>query len=642
MSDTPGDAASGTSSGAGTSSGTGKSARDAARAELAQRVAELPSAPGVYLLKDAGGRVLYVGKATDLRSRVRSYLSEPVDRRHLVPYLKRWRSVDVVTTGTVAEALVLENSFIKKERPPANVRLRDDKRYLCLRVDVKHAWPRITLVRRFRRDGALYFGPFADAKALRATLSALREVFPLRSCSDRTLETIKAPCLYYQLERCAAPCHDHVSREDYSAMVEGTLDMLRGRRPDVLRDLHARMNEESLELRYENAARLRDRIHALERTLERQKVAAPDGVDRDVVAVATTDEGGRRTSVAQVLFVRDGAVVSARTYPLPGASDDAAEMTQAFLVQFYDETKYVPGEVLVSDAPVESDLIAAYLGDVRGSKVSLRVPQRGAGRELMEMARRNAKLALGSHRRDRAAIERGLAELAGLLDLPGPPAVIECFDVSHLQGREVVASMVRFVDGRPDRPAWRHYRVRNKVANDDFASMHEVLGRRYRAAKEGGTAQRPDLIVVDGGKGQLSSARAALAEAGMPDPPVVGLAKARAGRHGAKAFERVFVPGRADAVLPPADSPATHLLARIRDEAHRFAITYHRKLRSKMAVESALDRIEGVGQKWRRELLTRFGSVQAVRDASLDDLLAVPGIGRKRALRIKEHLAGEG
>ncbi len=605
-------------------------------------VAELPTGSGIYLLKDGGGRVLYVGKATNLRSRVRSYLQKgALERPHLAPYLARWRDVQVVTTDGPAEALVLENSFIKKERPPANVRLRDDKRYLCLRVDVTHAFPRITLVRRFRRDGALYFGPYADAKSLRSTLKALREIYPLRSCSDRTLETIDAPCLYYQLGRCAAPCHDLVTKDDYAGLVGETLELLRGRRPEVLRSLRARMQDDSDALRFESAARLRDQVHALERTLERQRVAVPDDTDRDVVAIARTGEGQRNAAIAHVLFVRDGAVVSARAVPLPGAAGEDADLVQAFLVQFYDGTKYVPREILVPVRPPDAELVEGYLSEMRDAKVRLRVPRRGPGRELLGMALRNAAVALESHRRDRESIEKALLGLRDLLQLESAPAVIECFDVSHLQGREVVASMVRFVDGRPDREAWRHYRVRDVPRNDDVASMREVLGRRYRAAADGATAERPDLIVVDGGKGQLSSACTALAALGMREPPVVGLAKARADRPGAGAFERLFVPGRAEPVIPVVDSPPTHLLARIRDEAHRFAITYHRKLRSKMAVESALDRIEGVGDKWRRELLTRFGSVQAVREASLDDLLSVPGMGHKRAHRILEHLRAD-
>ncbi len=605
---------------------------------LAEKVATLPTTPGVYLLKDGSGRVLYVGKATNLRSRVRSYLAGPLDRPHLAPYLRRWRDVDVVTTRNAAEALVLENSFIKKERPPGNVRLRDDKRYLCLRLDLAHEFPRITLVRRFQNDGATYFGPFADAGALRDTLRALRELYPLRSCSDRTLATIAAPCLYHQLGRCAAPCHALVSREDYARHVDDTVALLRGRRPEVLTGLRERMQRESEELRFENAARLRDRVRALERTLETQRVAAPDGADRDVVALARTGDGQGDVALAQVLFVRDGAVVSARAVPLPGAAGSAGDVLESFLVQFYDARKYVPTEVLVPELPAETELVQEVLSLVRGAQVRLRVPQRGAGRELLELAQRNADVALRALRRDRAAASEALAQLAELLHLPEPPAVIECFDVSHLQGREVVASMVRFVDGRPDRDAWRHYRLRSVERNDDFAAMDEILRRRYRDAATGATAERPDLIVVDGGKGQLASARAALEELGMREPPVVGLAKARVGKLGAGAFERVFVPGRSEPAIPPEGSPATLLLARIRDEAHRFAITYHRKLRSKMAVESALDRIEGVGDRWRRELLTHFGSVAAVREASLDDLARIPGLGRKRAARILEHL----
>jgi excinuclease ABC subunit C len=615
---------------------------ESAREALSEKIASLPTTAGVYLLKDGSGRVLYVGKATSLRSRVRSYLSKgALERPHLAPYLRRWRDVDVVATKNAAEALVLENSFIKMERPPANVRLRDDKRYLCLRLDLSHEYPRITLVRRFKNDGATYFGPYADAKALRNTLKALREIYPLRTCSDRTLATIAAPCLYYQLGRCAAPCHDLISREDYAGLVDETVELLRGRKPEALVSLRGRMEEEAAELRFENAARLRDRLRALERTLEQQRVAAPDRVDRDVVAIARTGDGVSDTAVAQILFVRDGAVVSVRTVPLPGAAGDLPNVLEAFVVQFYDQRKYVPKEVLVEALPEEQELVEEYLSLLRGAQVRLRVPQRGGGRKLMELAKRNADVSLKAHRRDRNAAAEALEGLAAALHLPDPPAVIECFDVSHLQGREVVASMVRFVDGRPERDAWRHYRLRSVNRNDDFAAMNEILSRRYREAADGGTAARPDLIVVDGGKGQLSSARAALESLGMPDPPVVGLAKARAGKHGEGAFERVFVPGRSEPVIPRQDSPETLLLARIRDEAHRFAITYHRKLRSKMAVESALDRIEGVGDKWRRELLTRFGSVAAVREAGVEDLTQIPGLGRKRAMRILEHLKAD-
>jgi excinuclease ABC subunit C len=603
--------------------------------ELHDRVAALPTSPGVYLLKDAGGRILYVGKASNLRSRVRTYLDDATfaERPHLAPFLRRWRDVQVIETRGVAEALMLENSFIKKERPPANIKLRDDKRYLCVRIDLSHDFPRITMVRRFQKDGALYFGPYADAGALRHTLRALREVFPLRSCTDHVLATIAAPCLYYQLGRCAAPCHAHIDKLAYASLVEDAVSVLRGKKPELLRQLRERMERESAALKFESAARIRDQIRSLERTLERQSVVGADDADRDVVALSRAAD----VAVAEVLFVRDGAVVSARDVALPGAAGADAEVLHAFLAQFYDEGKYVPTEVLVPAAPENAELLEDVLTRLRGAKVKLRVPERGVGRELMALAQKNADLAAQAHRRDRAAAQEQLAALAKRLELAAPPASMECFDVSHLQGREVVASMVRFEAGRPDRAAYRHFRIRELVTNDDFASMNETLRRRYREGVPG-MPERPELIVIDGGKGQLNAARDALAEIGWPDAPVVSLAKARAGRDGAAKFERVFRPKESDPIVPPPDSPETLLLARLRDEAHRFAIQYHRKLRSKAAVDSALDVIEGVGDKWRRELLLRFGSVKGVRDATIDELMAVPGLGRRRALRIQEHL----
>jgi excinuclease ABC subunit C len=604
-------------------------------AELAEKVAALPTSPGVYLLKDANGRILYVGKATNLRSRVRTYLDADAagERPHLTPFLRRWRDIQVIETRGAAEALMLENSFIKKERPPANVKLRDDKRYLCLRIDLSHEFPRIMLVRRFQKDGALYFGPYADAGALRQTLRALREIFPLRSCTDHVLATIPAPCLYYQLGRCAAPCHGHIAKEPYAALVADAISVLRGKKPELLKQLRERMTRESEAMRFESAARFRDQIVALERTLERQGVVGTDDTDRDVVALARQGD----VLVAEVLFIRDGAVVSARDIALPGAAGADAEVLHAFVAQFYDETKYVPSEVLVPAMPEHAELLVEVLTRLRGSKVEIRVPERGAGRALMELAQKNADTAALAHRRDRAAAQEALAALAKRLGLASPPATMECFDISHLQGREVVASMVRFADGRPDRASYRHFRIREMVTNDDFASMNEVLRRRYREGAEG-MPERPDLIVIDGGKGQLSAACEAIAEIGWAGAPIVSLAKARADRTGAARFERVFRPGESDPIVPPPDAPETLLLARLRDEAHRVAIQYHRKLRSKAAVDSALDVIEGVGDKWRRELLRRFGSVRGVREASLEELLAVPGLGRQRALRIRENL----
>jgi excinuclease ABC subunit C len=607
-------------------------------ADLAEKVAALPTEPGVYLLKDANGRILYVGKATSLRQRVRSYLEDraAVERPHLAPYLKRWRDVQAIVTRTVAEALVLENSFIKKERPPANVRLRDDKRYLCLRVDLRHDFPRITLVRRFQKDGALYFGPYADAGALRQALRALREIFPLRSCSDHTLETIPAPCLYWQLGRCAAPCHDHVTKEKYAELVNGALDLLRGRRDDVLAELRRRMQAESEAMRFENAALLRDRLRALERTLERQRVAVPDATDRDVLGIAR--DGG--AAVAVVMFVRDGAIVSVRDVPLPRAEGGDEDVVAAFLGQFYDAEKYIPQEVLVPAMPEDAEVFESVLSELRGTKVEIRVPQRGAQRDLLEIARKNAATTLQTQRTAREAAREALAKLGRMAGLAEPPEVVECFDVSHLQGREVVASMVRCVDGRMDRTGYRHFRIREDQTNDDFAAMNEILRRRYRegADTEGVRLARPDLIVVDGGKGQLSSAVAALAEIGWPDAKIVGLAKARADREGVGRFERIFVPGDGEPIVPAPDAPETLLLARIRDEAHRFAITSHRNRRTKEGLASRLDVVPGIGPARRKQLLSHFGSIDDIQEAPLEELMAVPGITEKIAQSIKAYL----
>jgi excinuclease ABC subunit C len=427
-----------------------------------------------------------------------------------------------------------------------------------------------------------------------------------------------------------------VTKDAYADLVRGALDLLRGRRRDVLDELRRRMEEESAAMRFENAALCRDRLDALERTLERQKVAVPDERDRDVLGIAREGDA----AIAVVVFVREGAVVSVRDVPLPHAEGTDADLVGAFLGQFYDATKYVPDEVLVPAAPEDAALFEEVLSNLRGARVEVRVPQRGTARDLLDLARRNAELALRAARTDRAAAQAALGSLRETLGLGAPPEVIECFDVSHLQGREVVASMVRFVDGRADRSGYRRYRVREVEGNDDFASMNEILRRRYRT---GGDERlgRPDLVVVDGGRGQLSSARAALAEVGWPEAPVVGLAKARANRTGVARFERVFLPDRTDPIVPAPDAAETLLLARIRDEAHRFAITFHRKLRSQLAVASALDSIAGVGEKWRQELLQKFGSVQGIREASVEELASVPGLGRKRALRIREHLRGE-
>jgi excinuclease ABC subunit C len=586
---------------------------------LAAKLDSLPREPGVYMFMDGIGRVLYVGKATNLRSRVRSYFQESGDERVRVEFLvEAVRDVDVLITTTPSEALILENSLIKKHRPPYNVRLRDDKAYLCVRIDLKHDFPRIHMVRRFKKDGARYFGPFADAKAVRETLRTIQKTFGIRVCTDKTFERRERPCLFHQVGRCEGPCVGRISRDDYAAQVRAAIDLLRGRRKDVVEALRAGMTEASERLDFERAAVLRDRVRAVERTVERQAAVVADLGDRDVVGMNRRD----RDILFEVLFVREGAVVSARSHLVRAVQDDAEALT-AFLVQFYGPGKWVPGEILVPHAPADHDLVEEVLSGVRGGRVRVAVPQRGAKREVLELARRNAAASLGARLDRRAAEMAAVTALGERLGLEEPPGRIECFDISNFQGRDGVASMVAFTDGRPDTDRYRHYKIKTVEGSDDFASMAEVLARRYR---KGVRSEPPDLVVVDGGRGQLSSAQEALAGTGLGDCVVVGLAKARAGRPGEQAFERVFVPGRSGPVVLEPGDPGTRLIQRIRDEAHRFAITYHRKLRGKRSFASPLDEVPGIGPAKRKALMEHFGGLEAVRKATAEQLAAVKGI----------------
>jgi excinuclease ABC subunit C len=601
---------------------------------LADKVRELPTEPGVYLFLDAIGRVLYVGKATSLRARVRSYFQEGGDGRvRLATLADEAKEVEVLLTGSAREALILENTLIKKHRPRYNVRLRDDKAYLCVRIDTAHRFPRIHVVRRFKKDGARYFGPFADSKAVRETLRTIQRTFGLRVCSDRTLETRDRPCLFHQVGRCEAPCVGRIDEEGYAAQVHGAMELLRGRRRDVAKAMREAMLAASEALEFERAATMRDRLRALERTVEGQAVVSADLGDRDVVGMKR--EG--QDVLFEVLFVREGAVVSARDHLVRAPTGDAEALTN-FLVQFYGRGKWVPAEILVPVPPADRELVEEVLSGVRGARVRVAVPLRGPKRDVLDLAGKNAAASFGARRDRRAAEIAAVAALGRRLELEGPPLRIECFDISNFQGRDSVASMVAFEEGRPDRDRYRHFRIKTVEGADDFASMAEVLGRRYRAGLQ---ADPPDLIVVDGGRGQLGSAREALRERGLEGCAVVGLAKARPGRPGEKAFERVFLPDRrAAVVLDPADAE-TRLIQRIRDEAHRFAITYHRKVRKRRTLGSPLEDVPGVGPKRRKALLDRFGGLEGIRKATAEELAEVPGIPPALAEDIARHVREE-
>lgn len=607
--------------------------------EPAWSIDGVPEKPGVYLFRDAAGKVLYVGKAADLKARLRSYRRPGGDGRLLIRFLvAEARSVETIVTRTEQEAVLLEDSLIKKEKPPHNIRLKDDKSFLMLRLDLGERFPRFKFVRAHspKEDQpggrSRFFGPFASTSALRRTLSDLHRVIPLRDCPDSVFDHRTRPCLKHQIGLCAAPCVGLVGEPEYRAMLERASRVLSGDVRELEDELESRMRAAAAELAFERAAAWRDRLTALRRTVERQGVRASDTKDRDVLALARAG----REAVVQRLGFRDGFLSESRTH-LFQSELSAPELWHSVLTALYGAGRRAPpSEIVLPELPAEAELLRHALG--RG--LEFVVPAGGERRRMLDLAAENARTALAQREREGALEDAALAELAKLCDLDEPPEVIDCFDVSNFQGAHVVASRVRFRHGHADKAGYRRFKVRNVEGQDDFASMREVVGRALRRGVE--EFELPDLVVIDGGPAQLGSALAARDEAGAWDVPIVGLAKARserkvAGTKKESSEERLCLPG-AEAPLELArHSPARHLLERIRDEAHRFAITYHRKERGK--IRSALDAVPGIGAAKRKALLRRFGSVAGIRAASVEEVAAVPGIGRELAERLREHLA---
>jgi excinuclease ABC subunit C len=611
---------------------------------LAERVEGLPAAPGVYLFKGASGRVLYVGKAQNLRARVRSYVSGGDGRVHVPHLLERARDVDVVVTPSVKDALLLENELIKRHKPPFNVRLRDDKQYLGLRLDPRERWPRLTQVRRFKRDGASYFGPFTSSASLREATSDLRRIFPLRSCGEAVFRDYARrgrPCIEFEMRRCLGPCCGLVEEAAYAELVEGTALFLRGRSQELVGELERKMREAAAQERFEEAARLRDRLAAIERTLERQQIVAERPVERDVFGMAR--RGGEVD--VQVLHVRGGRVVGAQGFDFSDVRLDDGEVLGSFLGQYYapGQGREIPAEV-VTPAPVEEGAaLEALLAEQAGRRVALRAPRRGAPAELVRMAGANAELALARRLEAHESVAAALAELRERLGLVALPRRIEGYDVSSLGGALAVGSRVVFQDGQPVPNDYRRYRVREAPPDDDYACLREVLERRFaRAASE----PLPDLLMVDGGKGQLGVVGAALRDAGL-EVDALSLAKERdlegpaprVRRSGGLKAERVFLPGRKDPVWLPPSSRGLLLLQRVRDESHRFAIGFQRSLRSRVGMTSILEELPGIGPGKRRALLRALGSLRAVREAGEEALAAVPGLSRQDAIRIRRFFA---
>ena len=615
------------------------------RTTLLAQAASFPPSPGVYLFKDARGRVLYVGKADLLRDRIRSYFGPSLDVRH-VRLVERAERLEYVLTGSVSEAYLLEANLIKQHRPRYNIRLKDDKSYPYVKVTLGEDFPRILRTRQLGDRSARHFGPYANAKSVDESLDLLQKLFPYRTCKltivaaeDGRGRTVPPsalpggrPCLLYHLKRCTAPCVGAGTKEEYRATVDRSVQFLEGRYEALARDLRREMQLAAGSLDYERAGLLRDRVQAIDRTTDRQEVHAYKGDDFDALGAAIA-EGD---AAVQLLRVRDGTIVGRDQFFLEGTEGaTSADVLGSFLRQHYAAATTLPPEIVVPEAIPDAATFVTFAEEKRGTHVQLHVPQRGKKRRLIELAVRNAENALEQERvrwlADRGKTDTALGELQRALGLEGPPKRIECFDVSHVQGTNVVSSMVVFEDGRPAKQSYRRFKTKIGDRNDDFANMRDTLRRRFArsAAGERDGWPVPDLVILDGGRGQLSAGIAALSDAGLLQIPIAALAKER---------EELFVPGRPEPVILPERSQGLFMVQRIRDEAHRFAVTYHQQLRAKHATRSVLDEIQGVGPAKKRALLRTFGSVKGMREASEADLSRVAGVGPALAERIKQAL----
>lgn len=600
---------------------------------LKHKLAQLPTTPGCYIFRGAEGQALYVGKAQSLRPRVRSYFQQSANHSPRTEMMvSRIQDMETILTDSPVEALLLESNLIKRLKPHYNIRLRDDKHYPYICLTLGEPFPRAIVTRRARRDGNRYFGPYTNSGAMRQTLRLIKQIFHLRGCS-RDIEEgdEQRVCLDYHLKLCPAPCASLITCADYTKLVDAVSDFLRGKADDVLARLRADMERAAANLQFEQAARIRDQLQAIARVVERQKVLSTDLQDQDVIALVSD---GFQTC-AQVFIVREGRLVGQQVVFLDGAHpDELPEAMRQFVQQFYQTERDLPRQLLVSHELEDADVTAAWLSAKRGARVGIRCPQRGEKKRLVEMAAANARQNMKDrHARlagDQAKAEEAMLELQEALGLNAPPYRIECYDISNTQGQESVGVMVVFEGGQPKKSDYRKFKIKTVDGPNDFASMREVLSRRLKRSIDGDQrfGELPDLIVIDGGKGQLSAALQAEDELAV-EIPTVGLAKR---------LEEVFLPGRSDSILLPRRSQGLFLLQRVRDEAHRFGIAYHRTLRGKRQTRSQLDSVPGIGDKRRRALMRRFGSVSALKQATVADLVAVKGMTRSAAEAVHRRL----
>ena len=631
-----------------------------------QRLEATPERPGVYLMKDVRGTVLYVGKASVLRNRLRTYFGSPSAQanktRRMMGHV---HDFEYIVTDTEAEALILENTLIKRYKPRYNARLKDDKTYPYLKIDLKEDFPRVYITRRVAKDGARYFGPFATANTVRKSMDLVKRLFPYRSCAKTITGADPRPCLEYYINRCVAPCTGYASKEEYGKVIDQVIMFMEGDTDAVTQDLEENMTLAAEKLEFERAAVLRDRIKAVERVAEERRIKVDSGpeADRnhpwqagmDVIALAQ----GSAEAWVEVFFIRKGKLIGREHFFMEGAQDDTPGVVIGqFIKQFYGSALTIPPRIVTQHPVEDEEVVTEWLRGLRGGAVRLVWPQRGVNKQLVETVADNARQGLAQHRikwlDNHDIIQQATEELEEELSLPLPLNRMECYDISHIQGSNTVASMVVFEEGQPKRSQYRRFKIKTVEGVDDFDSMREVLRRRFkrlaasRQSAEGNstdgngeaggndTAQRsvhdgwaaiPDLVLIDGGKGQLSAALEVMLELGLDDIPLASLAKEN---------EWLFVPHTPEPIILPRDSQALYLVQRIRDEAHRFAITYHRNLRSKGSLGSPLDLVSGIGPKRKRMLMRRFGSLKGIKDAAVDEIAAVPGMTRSLAIRLKQ------
>ena len=616
---------------------------------LSAKLKTIPTGTGVYMMKDARGEVIYVGKAKILRNRVRSYFQSSGDERLFIKFLvKRIADIDFVLTETEKEALILENNLIKQFKPRFNINLRDDKTFVSIKLDMNQKFPYPVIVRQVEPSAVkgksakksniniLYFGPYSSSRAVRETLRYVNSLFPIRKCSHNVFKSRVRPCLYYQIGQCAAPCCDLVDESTYKEMINEIILVLKGKNVELLKVLKTRMHNASSDLKYEKAAKFRDRIHAIEKTVEKQKISTLEFVDRDVFGYY----GEGNNLHIQAMFIRNGNLEDIASYRFSTMNNSLNNIFRSFLNQFYVQTRFIPDEVIMPVENEDKEVLEELLHEKKGHKVKVICPRRGEKHKLLEMATMNAKNAFKINQKPGGDIESILESLKKYLGLANIPKKMECFDISNIAGKHAVGSMVTFENGLAVKSKYKRYKVKTVSQSDDYAMMYEVMTRRYtRAFKED---DFPDLTVVDGGKGQLSIARRVFDELGVDRVDVIALAKGRKkanGRYESKSNldERIFVTDNADPIVLDQDSLELRLLVNIRDEAHRFALAYHKKLRKEQYYKSPLDKITGIGLAKKKNLLKHFGDMQKIRKASLDEIGKVKSITSKDAKSIYNY-----